>query len=108
MRTYQSNHWLQLLGPSWSSSARGRVGEWPRGVSPLGSRRTVQEPLSSHSSHCPALGPHAQPPVCKQLRLASGDAHQPSLGLPSVAAQPFVFPLGPSNEILVDALEKRI
>src|SRR6266851_7927888 len=81
-------------------------GEWPRGVSPLGSRRTGREPLSSPGSHCPAVGPH-DPPVGKQLRLASGDAHQPPSCSPAVTAQPLVLPLGPANKVLVDAPEKR-
>src|SRR5689334_24879135 len=84
------------------------TGEWPGGISPPGSRRTGQELLSSPGSHCPAFGQHAQPPVRKEFRLASCDAHQPLFSPPPVAVQSFVLPLGPSHEILVDATEKRM
>jgi hypothetical protein len=61
------------------------------GVSPLGSLRTVLELLDSHGSHCPAVGPHAQSPMGKQLRFASCDAHQPPLGPPGVAVHRLYF-----------------
>src|SRR6266568_2556934 len=48
------------------------------------------------------------PPVGEQVRCAFVDAHQP-VPCPSwVAAQPFIFPFGPSHEVLIDASEKWI
>jgi hypothetical protein len=46
--------------------------------------------------------------MSKQRRLTACDAHQPALSPFRVAAQPLVFPLGPSHEIRVDASEEWI
>src|SRR5580698_5429250 len=51
--------WLALSNPNavTASSRSPEQGEWPRGVAPRGSLRTVREPLDSHHSHYPAVVP---------------------------------------------------
>jgi len=82
------------------------VGESPGGVAPSGARRTRREPLSSPGSHRPAVGARAQSAAREQARLASVDGGQEPARLGGMAAQPFVSPHGPTNEVVVDPSEK--
>ena len=71
------------------------AGESPGGIAPPGARRTGREPLSSSGSHRPAVGAHAEPPVCEQAWLSSEDGGQEPACFGGVAAQPLVFPCRP-------------
>src|SRR5215216_1886080 len=83
-----------------------RLGESPGGISPPGARRTGRDSLPSSGSHRPAVGARADPPVGEQAGFASVDLGEQPACRGGAAAQPLVFPAGPTNEVSVDPSEK--
>src|SRR5258708_144141 len=77
-------------GPKWSAywgapaahtRVREAVGaaesvEWPGGLSPPGSPRTVREPLDSYGSRCSAVS-MTQLPVSEELRICTTQLRKP-------------------------------
>ena len=79
------------------------LGEWPEGISPSGSLRTVRDSLPSYGSHRPAVGAWDKVPVSEELGFALLNSVQPGPRLGRLAPQSLELLHGPSNDVSVDA-----
>ena len=101
-----SNHaaLLEAAIESCSEWARRRLtGEWPGGISPPGSLRTVREPLDSHGS-CYQLF-HASMPMSKEFRLVLCHDGQPLSCYIGASVKPFVLSHSPFDQVVVELFE---
>src|SRR5215468_6538679 len=80
--------------------------EWPGGLSPPGSPRTVREPLDSYGSCCSAVS-MTQLAVSEELRICTTQLRKPIPRPFGLVAQPFELPTRPADDIDVDPLQGR-
>ena len=75
--------------------------EWPGGISPPGSPRTVREPLDSHGSRCSAVA-MTQLPVGEQIWIGAAKPVEPISRSFGFATQPLELAARPANDIVID------
>src|SRR5215468_6572841 len=80
--------------------------EWPGGLSPPGSPRTVRGPLDSYGSCCSAVS-MTQLAVSEELRICTTQLRKPIPRPFGLVAQPFELPTRPADDIDVDPLQGR-
>src|SRR6202040_581419 len=80
--------------------------EWPGGLSPPGSPRTVREPLDSYGSRCSAVS-MTQLPVSEEPRICTTQLSKPISRPFGLMAQPFEFTARPADDIEINPLQGR-
>src|SRR5579864_4291860 len=83
-----------------------RFVEWPGGLSPPGSPRTVREPLDSYGSRCSAVS-MTQLPVSKEFWIGTKQLRKPIPRPSGLVTQPFELTARPADDIEVDPLQGR-
>jgi hypothetical protein len=103
---HQIGGYLGYTGRAGNVIAKAALVEWPGGLSPPDSPRTVREPLDSYGSRCSAVS-MTQLPVSEELRICTTQLRKPVPRPLGLVAQPFELPTRPADDIDVGPLQGR-